>query len=429
MKKKLLWVLAVLSICFSSSCFSIQLPEFLQEKTVINQYNWFIADVLPLLSPPPESILAPINPFNDINDMLQKERPVLNQLVINKVLTTLQCAQKYNVGHNNILTIIDYSLPSSEKRLWVFNLQEKKLLFHTYVSHGIKSGTLLSSFFSNINNSKASSLGVYKTEKPYYGRDGLSLRLDGLDNGFNDQAFNRYVVMHGSWYVEENFIKKYGRAGRSWGCPAVPLDLTKPIIDTIKDGSLFVAYYPSEKWFFKSKFLNCTMPSLIKDKSSVESATKPVVPENEIRDEVLFAKLNIKSKHEENEAIVVMSADNYERVFHNKPPLERMLRRQINHAEYIALSNTEFKNMLTNNTDGILHSVTNELDSIYFVIPVIKMQRGYYATEMKIINLGKIKEVRLNTNTTNRQTHTVFFESKPFVNLTPTNRFIRWLGL
>ena len=108
--------------------------------------------------------------------------------------------------------------------------KEKKLLFHTYVSHGITSGTLLTNYFSNKYNSKASSIGVYKTEKAYYGREGLSLRLDGLDRSFNDNASNRSVVMHGGWYVDEHFIKKYGRPGRSWGCPALPLNFINPLL-------------------------------------------------------------------------------------------------------------------------------------------------------------------------------------------------------
>ena len=113
--------------------------------------------------------------------MLHQNAPALNTEAVNKVLTTLKCASKYNIKHNNILTIIDFSLPSSAKRLWVFDLAKNKLLFHTHVSHGIKSGSLLSNYFSNKVNSKASSIGVYNTEKAYFGRHGLSLKLYGLD--------------------------------------------------------------------------------------------------------------------------------------------------------------------------------------------------------------------------------------------------------
>jgi hypothetical protein len=208
----LLWMLAV-----TTTCFSQQSPNALQQKellipytnytNILDEIRTFVSEKFSL---PGFSRNKPVDELSDINNMLQKEANTLNASVIQKVLTTLKCSLEYNVNHNNILTIIDYSLPSSEKRLWVFDLKEKKLLFHTYVSHGIKSGTLLSNYFSNKYNSKASSIGVYKTNKTYYGRDGLSLRLDGLDSGFNDNASNRYVVMHGGWYVNEPFIKKYG---------------------------------------------------------------------------------------------------------------------------------------------------------------------------------------------------------------------------
>ncbi|KTD35364.1 hypothetical protein Lmor_0811 [Legionella moravica] len=365
--------------------------------------------------------------LNEIKDMLQKEGNTLHAPVINKVLTTIKCATTYNVQRNNILTIIDYSLPSNEKRLWVFDLQEKKLLFHTYVSHGIRSGTLLTNYFSNKYDSKASSIGVYKTDQAYYGREGLSLRLAGLDKNFNDNAYNRSVVMHGGWYVEENFIKRYGRPGRSWGCPALPPDLYKPIINTIKDNSLMVIYYPSDEWFGKSKFLTCDAPP--QPVNSTVLMAKPDSPPNDVdlREPVLFADLNKNDRREEEEPIVVMSADAYERVFHTQAPLGRMLRRQINNQEYIALSSKEFNKLVVQNDRG-------GLDSINFVIPVIIMVHGYYETQMKILNMGKIKEVRSNSATSSTiddaiKSYTVNTETRPFINLKATNRFIRWLGL
>lgn len=263
---------------------------------------------------------------------------------------------------------------------------------------------------------------MYKTEDTYYGRDGLSLKLDGLDAGFNDNASNRSVVMHGGWYVSEDFIKKYGRAGRSWGCPALPLALTSAIINTIKGDSLFVIYYPSDKWFLKSKFLNCDNLSPTRYAAVVDTEIKSA--EQEQREPVLFA--NINSKNLGTEPILVMAAVDYERVFHTKAPLGRMLRRQINNMEYIALSNTELENLIINNNKEALNTV-------YFVIPVVKMVRGYYATEMHIVDLGKIKEVRLNIepsqNLASVKSYTVDFEAKPSIRLRATNEFIRWLGL
>lgn len=365
--------------------------------------------------------------LNEIKEMLHNEANTLNEPVINKVITTLKCATAYNVERNNILTIIDYSLPSNEKRLWVFDLNQKKLLFHTYVSHGIRSGTLLTNYFSNKNDSKASSIGVYKTGQGYYGREGLSLRLDGLDKSFNDNASNRAVVMHGGWYVAENFIKRYGRPGRSWGCPALPLSLYKPIINTIKDNSLMVIYYPSDEWFGKSKFLTCDAISA--PNASTMQMSNANTPPNDVdlRDPVLFVDFNKNDRREEDEPIVVMSADNYEKVFHTQAPLGRMLRRQINNAEYIALSSKEFnKLVIQNDKEG--------LNAINFVIPVIIMVHGYYETQMKIVNMGKINDVRLNSNSSSNHDNkinsfTLNTETKPVINLKSTNRFIRWLGL
>src|SRR3990167_1660194 len=135
--------------------------------------------------------------------MLHAQIPALNTNKIEVIMRALKCANKNDIKHNPILTLIDYSLPSNKKRLWVFDLSENKLLFHTYISHGINSGTLLSTYFSNKFNSKASSIGVFNTEKAYRGRHGTSLKLYGLDQKFNDNAYNRFIVMHGAWYVEK----------------------------------------------------------------------------------------------------------------------------------------------------------------------------------------------------------------------------------
>ncbi|MDI9817812.1 MULTISPECIES: murein L,D-transpeptidase catalytic domain family protein [unclassified Legionella] len=417
MRKKLLLMLAVSPLCFSFPSSGL----LYEREGATNHTSPVTAEVMALLDPTNHYS------YPEIKTMLHREGQTLNGAVITKVLTAIKCAQKHYVGHNNILTVIDYSLPSNQKRLWVFDLKEKKLLFHTYVSHGIKSGKLLSNNFSNKNNSKASSIGIYKTENAYYGRYGLSLKLYGLDKGFNDNAANRAVVMHSGWYVDEHFIKKYGRAGRSWGCPALPPDLTAPIINTIKENALFVAFYPSDNWFLKSKFLNCNNFSLLNiNRLQIEEQQSA----EESREEILFADINKNNKREENEPIVVITAEDYERIFHTKAPLTRMLRRQINNIEYIALSNGEFEEII-NQRKNTENSDT-DLNRIYFVIPVVKMLRGYYATEMKIMSLGKIKGVESHVNATtqeDKKSYTVYFESNPLINLKSTNHFIRWLGL
>lgn len=404
----------LLLLAVTSSDFALLPLPVLQEKIALNNH---VLSEIPSIN----------TELNEIQEMLHREASTLNEPVINKVITTLKCATAYDVDRNNILTIIDYSLPSNEKRLWVFDLAKKKLLFHTYVSHGIRSGALLTNYFSNKNDSKASSIGVYKTQKAYYGREGLSLRLDGLDKSFNDNASNRAVVMHGGWYMDENFIKRYGRPGRSWGCPALPLGLYQPIINTIKDQSLMVIYYPSDEWFGKSKFLTCDAVTTVN--ATNMQMVQPNQPPNDVdmRDPVLFVDSNRNDKREEEEPILVMSADNYERVFHTQAPLGRMLRRQINNAEYIALSSAEFNKLVVQNDK-------ESLNSIDFVIPVIIMVRGYYETQMKILKMGKINDVRLNSNTSKNnneliKSYTLSTEVKPVIYLKATNRFIRWLGL
>lgn len=408
--------LLLLLLAVTYSGFSIPPFALVQEKIISVANN--VVNEIPSI----------IMPLNEINEMLHQQAPNLSELVINKVLTTLRCAMEYNVERNNILTIIDYSLPSNEKRLWVFDLKEKKLLFYTYVSHGIKSGTLETNYFSNKYNSKASSIGVYKTEKAYYGREGLSLRLDGLEASFNDNASNRSVVMHGGWYVDEQFIKRYGRPGRSWGCPALPLSLYQPIINTIKDSSLLVAYYPSDAWFGKSKFLNCHKMKATSTIINFQKEPKIVNDNGEQREDVLFANISRTMKHADDNPIVAMSADNYERIFHTKAPLDRMLRRQINNAEYVALSNGEFHTLAVRSNVNDKES----LNAINFVVPVIIMVRGYYETQMKILDMGKIKDIRFNADLSRNETvtsYSVSFEAKPAINLKATNRFIRWLGL
>ncbi|EHL30624.1 murein L,D-transpeptidase catalytic domain family protein [Legionella drancourtii] len=423
MSALLLWILAV------TSAYLPPLPvDFPQQKKAATEDFHLISVVAPVLSAGQVSAQA----ISDLELMLHNQAPTLNQQVINKVLMTLKCATEYNVDHNNILTVIDYSLPSNEKRLWVFDLKEKKLLFHTYVSHGIKSGALVSNYFSNKYNSKASSIGVYQTQKAYYGRDGLSLRLDGLDRSFNDNASNRSVVMHSGWYVEEGFIKKYGRPGRSWGCPALPLTNSQAIINTIKDKSLLVIYYPSDNWFSKSRFLNCDKLAAAQITNNFTLEIPATAPDDQ-RDAILFVGSGYKGKRTESNPVAVISADMYQRIFHTSAPLTRMLRRQINSAEYIALSRTEL-NYLANNSNVATAEQAEGLNVISFVIPVIKEVRGgYYETQMQIVNLGKIKEVKVNGGSPRENnsgnSFTVYFEGKPAINLNATSQFIRWVGL
>lgn len=150
--------------------------------------------------------------------------------------------QQIESARKNRIAIIDYSLPSVQKRLFIIQLDEKQLLKKIYVAHGKYTGQNKARHFSNKPGSKKSSLGFYLTGKTYQGKHGYSLKLHGLEPGLNDHALERYIVMHGAWYVNQHMIEKYGRLGRSWGCPAVAKDEAKPVIDLLKEGAVLFIY-------------------------------------------------------------------------------------------------------------------------------------------------------------------------------------------
>lgn len=179
----------------------------------------------------------------------------INPTVLRLSLTAYAKARQEGMDTKQILTIIDYSKPSTQKRLWVIDLKNDKLLYNTWVSHGKNSGGNTPSSFSNTSGSLKSSIGVFVTAAPYVGKNGLSLRLKGLEHGVNDNAYSRSVVIHGANYVNADMIKKYGRIGRSWGCPAVSKTLSTPLINSIKGNTIVFAYYPDRKWLSNSQFL------------------------------------------------------------------------------------------------------------------------------------------------------------------------------
>lgn len=144
-----------------------------------------------------------------------------------------------------ILTIVDYSLSSKENRLWVIDLKKNSILFQSLVAHGRNSGNEFAENFSNVHESYKSSLGFYVTAETYFGKHGYSLRLDGVEEGLNNNARGRAIVVHGAEYVSESFIQQNGRLGRSLGCLALTKELSKEVIDTIKNNSCLFVYYPS----------------------------------------------------------------------------------------------------------------------------------------------------------------------------------------
>lgn len=180
----------------------------------------------------------------------------LSPNVLKLALQAAESAKKQGICRGKILGIIDFSLPSTKRRFWVLDLEQKKVLFHELVAHGKGSGDNFATSFSNIEGSSQSSLGLYITEAPYEGEHGYSLRLQGLEEGINDQAKSRAIVLHGAWYVNKSMIDQYQRLGRSLGCPAVSDDIVKPMVDNLKGGNLIFAYYPDKHWLSTSRFLN-----------------------------------------------------------------------------------------------------------------------------------------------------------------------------
>ncbi len=167
------------------------------------------------------------------------------------------CAKREGRFGRAVLTVIDYSLPSSKRRLWVIDMVRKRVLHHELVAHGEGSGDRMAVTFSNKIGSHQSSLGLFRTDETYKGRFGYSLRLSGLEPAINDRARERAIVMHGSSDVSEASVARWGAIGRSWGCPAVSVEAAPRIIDTIAEGSAVFAYYPDERWLRESHYLNC----------------------------------------------------------------------------------------------------------------------------------------------------------------------------
>jgi hypothetical protein len=202
--------------------------------------------------------ISNLNSNADINTEVQhlsKKAPGLDKQALKLALAAYRKATLSGETKKPILTVIDYSKPSSSERLWVFDVTHEKLLLHTYVAHGKNSGGTTPTHFSNQNESKETSLGTYVTQDTYIGAHGYSLNIKGLEKGFNDQAYTRRVVVHGASYVEPEFIKSLGHAGRSFGCLAVAQTLSKSFINLIKDGTVIFAYYPDKQYISHSHYL------------------------------------------------------------------------------------------------------------------------------------------------------------------------------
>lgn len=195
-------------------------------------------------------------------DSLKQSAPSLSTNVLNTALSAMQCALNHGAEPAKRLAVIDFSLPSSNKRLWIFDLDSKKLVLHDFVAHGNRSGDNFATRFSNTNGSHQSSIGLFRTAESYQGKHGYSLRMDGLEPGINDRARERAIVIHPADYVNPAWIKTQGRIGRSQGCPAVRPEIARTVIDKLKGGQFMFSWYPDQQWLQSSIYLNCRTPQV-----------------------------------------------------------------------------------------------------------------------------------------------------------------------
>jgi hypothetical protein len=178
----------------------------------------------------------------------------------------------------DILTVCDFTQSSNNNRMWIIDLKERKVLYNTYVAHGAGTGEEFATKFSNNFDSHQSSIGFYVTGDTYIGEHGNSLRLNGMDFGYNHNAYDRAIVVHGADYVSKQFINGNQRLGRSWGCPAVSNQLAQPIINTIKNGTCLFIYYPEKNYLKSAYWMNkkiAEVPQLVNDDMTRLLATAP----------------------------------------------------------------------------------------------------------------------------------------------------------
>ena len=206
------------------------------------------------------ALTAPVAGAADLLAQLSALAPDADVEVLALALAARECATAKGVaGDGERLAVIDYARPSTEPRLWVFDLSVPKLLFVEHVAHGQGSGENRTTAFSNIDGSHQTSLGLFRTAETYSGGNGYSLRLDGLEPGINDHARDRAIVMHGANYVNPEMALRQGRLGRSYGCPAVRPAVAKPMIDALKQGQLLFAYSAAADWRASSTLLTCAV--------------------------------------------------------------------------------------------------------------------------------------------------------------------------
>ena len=191
-------------------------------------------------------------------EAIHSQAPNIGTKAIVTAIDAYTQVRRLHLTAKPLVTIVDYSLPSNERRLAVADVQTGKVLFYTYVAHGKGSGATYATHFSNDPGTDASSLGVFLTGDTYYGKHGYSLRLRGLDPHFNSAAYSRDIVIHSAWYVSRTFAKDHGRLGRSWGCFALSRRVEGAIVRLIQGSTVLVGYYPDPRWLRSSPFLNAS---------------------------------------------------------------------------------------------------------------------------------------------------------------------------
>ena len=196
-------------------------------------------------------------PQDQLASSLATQAPDLNPQVLLTAVSAMQCAVSSGAEPADRLAVIDFSLPSSEQRLWIFDLQTRTLLLQDLVAHGQGSGGNLASSFSNVEGSHQSSIGLFRTQESYFGKHGYSLRMDGLEAGINDLARQRAIVIHPADYVDPSWVERHGRIGRCHGCPAVRPEVASMVVDSLKGGQFMFSWYPDDHWLATSSFINC----------------------------------------------------------------------------------------------------------------------------------------------------------------------------
>jgi hypothetical protein len=205
----------------------------------------------------------PVQPA--VVEAMQDHAPDLAPAVLSAAVAARACG----VGRGDVdprrrqphLAVIDFSVSSSLPRLWVFDVRDGSLVFHERVAHGSNTGEDMATVFSDVPESHCSSMGAFSTAELYRGKHGLSMRLDGLEDGVNGHARERDIVVHGADYVSEEHVAEYGRLGRSWGCPAVRVEVSEALVRTLADRAMLLAWYPDSSWLEDSKILHCTPDS------------------------------------------------------------------------------------------------------------------------------------------------------------------------